>query len=107
MERKCCKCGKIFFGFSWDTNTKCYNCLKLENLEAIQMAIKDGDEDVDTYSSDYVICPYCGHAMEPDLGYADWPEIYEDGSHDTECPECGKTFTLSTSVSYSWETERK
>ena len=52
------------------------------------------------------ICPYCGCALPTDLGYEDFPEIYEEGDHKLTCPECDKDFRLTTRVSYSWETER-
>ncbi len=107
MKKVCECCGKEFIAFlSWDT--KCYKCEKLEHLKKIQDSINEAepDEKVDTFSTDYVVCPYCGNGMETDLGYEDFPEIYEEGDHEIECPECENTFILNTSVSYSWETEK-
>ncbi len=54
-----------------------------------------------------MICPYCREAIEANLGYEDFPEIYEEGDHEIKCEECGKTFILNTSISYSWETRKK
>jgi transposase-like protein len=51
--------------------------------------------------SDDVECPYCGAEQEinHDDGYG-----YDDGdTHNQECPECGKTFTYTTSISFSYE----
>ncbi len=106
MMKICERCGKSKHMMSWERI--CYQCMKEEGLEKTQMAIKQAapDEKVDTWSSDYVICPYCGEALKTDLGYEDFPEIYEDGEHELDCPECGRIFILNTCVSYSWETEK-
>ena len=107
MIKKCKRCGKEKNMMSWET--MCYECMKLKALEETQAAIREveSDEDVDTWSDDYVICPYCGEALETDAGYPDFLEIYEDGDHELECPECGETFILNTMVSYSWETKKR
>ncbi len=105
MKKVCKECGEIKEMFSWEDH--CSSCRKKIALEKVQADIEEAKttgEEVDTWSDDYVICPYCGHAHETCLGYEDFPEIYEEGSHKVECDECGKTFELETSVSYSWET---
>lgn len=106
MKKMCEKCGKVFDGCSWEK--LCFTCTKEKNLKRIQDEIKNAepDEPVDTWSSDYVICPYCGYAMDTDLSYQDFREIYEEGSHKIQCPDCERHFVLETSVSYSWETEK-
>ncbi len=107
MKKICERCGKEANLLSWET--KCYKCMKIEALEAVQEAIRTAEpgEEIDTYSSDYVICPYCGEATDAsDWGSYDY-EIYEDGDHECECGECGNTFVLTTSISYSWETSKK
>lgn len=106
MIKICERCGKPKRMMSWER--ACYQCLKEKNLEQTQRTVREAgpDERVDTWSDDYVICPYCGEALRTDFGYEDFPEIYEEGSHSLECPACGKNFTLNTSVSYSWETEK-
>lgn len=104
MEKPCKICGKIKNLLSWEDT--CYSCQKKQELKRIQEQIAAGDEDVDTYSTDYVICPYCGCAHETCLGYEDFPEIYEDGDHELECDECGKIFVMETTVIYSWQTRR-
>lgn len=106
MKKICKKCGKTVEMCSWENY--CYRCLIEQELERVQLNVKEAgpEEDPDTFSSNYVICPYCGNALPTDLGYADFPELYEDGEHKLTCPECDKDFRLTTSVSYSWETER-
>lgn len=107
MKKVCECCGKNFTAWlPWDT--KCCKCERLEDLKKIQDAIKTAEpgEKINTFSTDYVICPYCGNGMETNCGYEDFPEIYEEGDHEIKCPECEKLFILSTSVSYSWETEK-
>lgn len=104
MLKTCKRCGKQALMMSWEDT--CFSCRKEEALENIQTAIEVGD-DIDTWSSDYVICPYCGSAIDArSLGYCDFPQAYTDGDHELVCDECGKTYRLTTSVSYSWETER-
>ena len=90
--------------FSWEDI--CCTCKRKEDIAKIQRQIKDNEEDVDTFSTDYVVCPYCGHAMDTCYGYEDFPELYEEGEHEIECGECEKTFILETMVSYSYETRR-
>ena len=106
MEKVCKRCGKIAQMMSFEDY--CYACLIQNELERVQLSVKEAEpgEDPDTFSSDFVICPYCGHALPNDLGYADFPEMYEEVDHKLTCPECDKDFRLTTSVSYSWETER-
>lgn len=107
MKKVCECCGKNFTAWlPWDT--KCFKCEKLERLKEIQDAIKEAEpnENVDTFSSEYVICPYCGNPMETNFGYEDFPEIYEEDDHEIECPECEKLFILNTHVSYSWDTKK-
>lgn len=106
-EVKMCKrCGKPKRMLSWESI--CFQCMKEENLENTQKAVRDASpgEEVDTWSDDYVVCPHCGEALETNLGYEDFPEIYEEGSHRLTCPGCDSDFTLNTHVSYSWDTEK-
>lgn len=100
----CARCKKKMTTFSWET--MCYQCQKEHALAMAVEAIKNGEEDVDTGSSDYVICPYCGCATEADWPYEDFPELFIDGSHEIDCPECEKTFILETTISYSYETRK-
>ena len=104
MKKICRICGKVAEMFSWED--LCYTCQKSEDLRKKQEMIREGGEDIDTFSSDYVICPYCGEALETDFGYDAFPEIYEDGEHEIQCPDCEKTFILETTISFYYETRR-
>lgn len=55
--------------------------------------------EADTSSSYYIICPYCGYAIDACYGY-------EEGEHEIECPECGKTYIMEINISYDYETRR-
>lgn len=107
----CKRCGKE--RWVWDADGICSTCHQEIKQEKIQKDFDDFYKDAeegetfDTYSTDFVICPYCGYAIPTDYGYEDFPEAYEDGDHEIDCPECKKTFVLETAVSYSWETKKK
>ena len=60
----------------------------------------------DTGDDTLCICPWCGYSFGW-LGYEDCPEMNEEGEFDMTCEECGKEYTLTTSVSFYYETERK
>lgn len=105
--KKCERCGKDIMMLPWENI--CWDCQSQIELENIQNAINEAedDEEIDTCSRDYVICPYCGNALETCVGYEDFPELYEDGEHTITCSECGKDFVLETSISYFYETHKK
>lgn len=51
-------------------------------------------------------CPHCGEDIEVPAN--DLYELYEEGEHDDiECPNCERTFIVSTSISYSFDTSRQ
>lgn len=104
MKKQCEVCGKMTEMLPWEET--CYFCEKEQKLKRIQKEIAAGEEFVDTWSDDYVICPHCGTAMETDLSYDDFPEIYEEGEHTIECDVCGKMFVLETEASFSWQTRK-
>lgn len=101
-EHHCKMCGK-YDELAWVNSGYCDECFKIHNLEKIRESIEEGEPD--TFSSDYVVCPYCGNAMS-DEALIDYPELYEDGEHELLCAECGKTFEVDTMVSYNWETHK-
>ena len=107
MKKICPGCGKEkIFTFSWER--LCYQCTQeriFKKLQKTQEAIRNGEE-TDTGSSDYVICPYCGYAMDTRYRYEDFPELYEEDDHEIECPECEKTYIMNTSISYYYETRK-
>lgn len=99
-DTHCERCGKEY-SLAWMNRGLCEECFKKKKLEDVRQSIKEGEPD--TFSSDYIICPYCGFAFEPDF---EDDYLFEDGDHTYECEECDKEFTVTTMVSYSWETER-
>lgn len=105
--KKCERCGKNKTMFSWDTI--CWECQQDIELESIKAKIKEAkdDEEVNTSSNSYVICPYCGEAFDVCDISLDDPDIMCDGDHLLECPDCGKEFILSTSVFFYYETYKK
>lgn len=107
MVKRCDTCGKETDMLSWETT--CWKCRDEKELNRIKNEIAEAEpgDEVDTFSSQYVICPYCGTEIEARIyGYCDFPEAYEEGDHEIRCDECGKTYKLSTEVTYSWETHK-
>lgn len=55
--------------------------------------------------ADDILCPYCESPQwnieEPDLSYDDG----EDTQYTCVSFDCGKTFMLTTNISYSWDTQ--
>lgn len=54
-------------------------------------------DDIDTYDTDNIVCPFCGH--EDDTGYE---YHYSD---EYECPVCGALSALTKNVSVTYTTE--
>lgn len=94
-------CGKEHSPLSWQKN-KCYSCRVKENQQDVQRQIVEGEiTEVDCENEIY--CPWCGCIYEIDDEY----DLYDDGEHDgIECPECERKFTVTTNVSYSFDTKR-
>ena len=100
-DKICSRCGKPFRAYMYET--MCFRCSKEKNLEDIKSSILSGEADSTDCEYD-VICPWCGEVLEADCESS---EFYEDGTHVMQCWHCDKEFTLSTSVSYSYSTERE
>lgn len=88
-----------------------YKAVKEKWLKRQQETIlnrEEYDEDeIDTFSSDYVICPYCGNAIDlSNCCYDDMPEKYTEGMHSMTCRACGKDYELEAICSWSYETKR-
>ena len=103
MEKICARCGKKKDLLSWET--MCYKCQMEAAEEKTVEEIKRG-EATSTFAEDNVICPWCGSVRRTNVGWEDFPESYEDGTHEMVCDEFGKLFELTTRVSYSYDTER-
>lgn len=59
-----------------------------------------------TYFDDLseVVCPYCGEDQrfdDADSGH------YSEDCYDYKCDDCGKTFEMCGSMSWSWSTDKK
>lgn len=110
MKGICKRCNKE--KYLW-TDGKCSQCHTEEKQEKIKTDFDEfyeeaeEDEEFDTSSTEFVICPHCGYAIPTDLGYEDFPEIYEEGEHELDCPECEKKLILETQISYFYETRKE
>lgn len=51
-----------------------------------------------------VNCPYCGADQE--INHDDGYGYEEDSIHQQECVECDKTFTYTTSISFSYDVNK-
>lgn len=49
-------------------------------------------------------CPYCDAEIE--INHDDGYGYSEDEVHQQQCSDCGKTFTYTTSISFSYDTEK-
>jgi DNA-directed RNA polymerase subunit RPC12/RpoP len=65
--------------------------------------MKDVEKAEDTERTDMVVCPHCGHEMEPSDVDA---YIGEDEEEELECGNCDKKFLLSAHCSYTFTTKR-
>lgn len=101
-DTHCKRCGKECV--AWINDGLCYDCLSKKHLENIKESIIDGEPD--TFSDEYIVCPYCGAALEGNDAMIDFPELGEDGEHELECEECGKKFKVESMVSVDWETSK-
>lgn len=101
IDRICPVCGEkdILPGIDM-----CYSCQQRKHKQEIKEAIQHGGE-YEIFGEDEIYCPWCGEEIyfEP---CDDYQILYEDGVHETECPECGKLFYVETSVRYSYNTGR-
>ncbi len=66
-------------------------------------ASNNSTEDIETYftSMDEVVCPHCGTNQSMDDSE---PEYYTENPVKHQCRECGGSYTLYGSMSWSWET---
>jgi transposase-like protein len=61
-------------------------------------------EDIDTWSSYELICPYCGHHQE--IGAtSEGDDDFE--REEVQCENCGKTFHAFREVNVSYQTWKK
>ena len=105
---KCNKCGGVFEKLN---NYKCALCGSVDFVELSDLALTVM-ENIDSNNwevSDYeIICPYCGYAkhVEYEMYFGDnVPEVYEEGTEELTCPECGHKFLLTKEMKWEYTTE--
>ena len=103
MEKICARCGKKKNLLSWEP--MCGTCMLAVAEEKTVSEIRRG-EATSTFAEDNVICTWCVSVRRTYVGWEDLSEIYEGGTHEMVCDECGKPFEPTTRVSYSYDTER-
>jgi hypothetical protein len=68
-------------------------------------ALRESDDSMEFWGNDSPKCPHC--AVDYRVEDNDAWRIYEEGEHELTCVNCGLDFTVSTRVSYSFDTERQ
>lgn len=68
-------------------------------------ALKNRKDCLDFWGQDQPKCPHCGDAV--DVSDNDLWRIYEEGEHEVDCPHCENEFSVSTRVSYSFDTDQQ
>jgi len=80
-----------------DEDQTCFNCNDLLS--------KCSCGATETYDvGEGAICPYCGNmnrACDSD------GILYNEGTDEYDCGECGREFSVSVQVSYAWQVVRK
>jgi len=86
---RCVDCGAYMFSFRASEGARsCNECRDLLATAKVN-------------HSRYVRCPKCGHKFNP--SESECYELYEEGEHEVFCDECEHDFTISTHVSYNFE----
>lgn len=84
---RCFNCNSYIGLFSNGVQRMCYDCQGIEKSEE--------------FNHDKLIrCPYCGETE--DVGDENNYELYKDGEHGVMCSSCGKDYSVSTEISYSF-----
>jgi DNA-directed RNA polymerase subunit M/transcription elongation factor TFIIS len=84
----CRKCGS-FIVFSKGYPTTCHDCDRLE------------EESGEVVHDSSVRCPKCRRVMN--VHDSEFWDLYEEGEHEVSCRSCDHEFTVSSRVSYSFE----
>ena len=91
----------IEFGVLLKVNNRYYRCSALnagENSLYVRFVDFCIPQDNDTYTDDYLTCPYCGYK---DHDSFELPE--EDDEY--ECPQCGSILKYHKEISVSYDVE--
>ena len=71
---------------------------EIEKLQDILNSIPDYFDD-----EEEICCPHCGNAQ----GFtSDDTSLYDGNTYPHKCEDCGKSYELSSSMSFSWSTEK-
>ncbi|MBQ3011013.1 MAG: hypothetical protein IJA35_00650 [Clostridia bacterium] len=95
----CAECGNPFKAQFYESY--CSKCNKKFEREEFLEEAAVGKE---VYCGDNPVCPWCGEEYEADF---EDPDYYREGEHAMTCPECGKEYCLSITVSYSYDACRE
>lgn len=89
---RCYQCGGSIM-FAKGYRTSCLNC---QGMDSNKGKVRHDS---------LIRCPKCGATTQTD---GRWEEgIHADGEHDVMCYECDHTFTVTTYVSYSFESPER
>jgi len=67
------------------------------------MPLDEAEGTLEYCSNQLPKCPWCDHDYDVS-GNEDW-ELYEDGTHEIECPSCGKDYSVDTFTSCTFDTD--
>lgn len=92
---------EIEFGVLLKVNNMYYRCSALK-AEEDSLYVRFVDFQVpqegDTYTDDYLTCPYCGYEDHDSFELPDEDDEYE-------CPQCGSTLKYHREISVSYDVE--
>ena len=90
---QCSRCAQYFFepivrryNATQPALNICGECYALDRPDALE-------------HSTLLRCPLCRHTWHPDFEESVW----EEGSNEVFCPECDYCFTVTTTISFSFE----
>ena len=87
----CTQCGAMIYPRT-GRRSLCSDCQALDKNDAVNHDSR-------------IRCPRCRHHWNP--AECDEPTTaYEDGDHEITCEECGQEFTVTTHVSYSYDSPK-
>lgn len=92
----------IDFGQLLLINNNYYRCCRFNTQDElfVRWVCVDGDlpKETETYSNDYLECPYCGYENENSFELPDEDDEYE-------CPQCGSILKYNRQITVSYGVE--
>lgn len=55
--------------------------------------------------NDNPVCPHCGFVC--DIHDLEWWELFEEGDHSVDCPECDLEFLVVSEAKWSFSTDQQ